>query len=193
MTLILIEDQEKMNESKISVRYAKALFQAAEEGKVLPQVMKDMDLLMKAYNLKDFRDIIDSPVVRTSDKKKVTEKLFTGKLSALSMNFIDLLLSNKRESHLPHIARNFKSLYKQNQGILTAEIVVSESIDKVQLEKFKTLLGKTFKSEIELEETVKPGILGGFILRVEDEQFDASVSSGLSKIKKQLLQSSIVK
>jgi len=182
-----------MNESKISVRYAKALFQAAEEGKVLPRVMKDMDLLMETYNLKDFRDVIDSPVVRTSDKKKVTQTLFSGKLSELSMNFIDLMLSNKRESYLPHIARNFKSLFKENQGILSAEIVVSESIDKSQLDKFKSLLKKAFKSEIELEETVKPGILGGFILRVEDEQFDASVSSGLSKIKKQLLQSTFVK
>jgi len=55
------------------------------------------------------------------------------------------------------------------------------------------LLKKTFNSEIELQETIKPSILGGFILRVEDEQYDGSVSSGLSKIKKQLLESTLVK
>jgi F-type H+-transporting ATPase subunit delta len=180
-----------MNDSKISVRYAKALFQAAEEAKVLPQVMQDMDLIMKIYTLDDFRSVLESPIVKTSDKKKVTEKLFTGKISALTTSFIDLLLSNKRESHLPSIARNFKFLYKNNQGILTAEIVVSEPIDKGQAEKFRILLKKTFNSEIELEQSVKPSILGGFILRVEDEQFDASVTSGLAKIKKQLLESTL--
>jgi F-type H+-transporting ATPase subunit delta len=178
-----------MNDSKISVRYAKALFQAAEEAKVLPQVMQDVDLFMKIYDLNDFRAVIESPIVKTSDKKKVTEMLFTGKISVLTTSFIDLLLTNKRESHLPNIARNFKSFYKKNQGILTAEIVVSEPIDKDQSEKFKNLLKKTFNSEIELEQSVKPSILGGFILRVEDEQFDASVASGLAKIKKQLLES----
>ncbi len=157
-----------MNDSKISVRYAKALFQAAEEAKVLPQVMQDIDLIMKVYNLADFRAVIDSPVVKTSDKKKVSDSLFSGKVSDLTMSFIELILANKRESYLSHIARNFKTLYKKSQGILSAEIVVSESIDKSQ-------------------------ILGGFILRVEDEQFDASVSSELAKIKRQLLESSSVK
>ncbi len=182
-----------MNDSKISVRYAKALFQAADEGKVLPQVMQDMDLIMKVYALPDFRAVLDSPVVKTSDKKKVMDGLFTAKVSALSMNFINLLLSNKRESYLPHISRNFKSLYKKSMGILSAEIVVSEGIDKGQTEKFRALLKKTFNSDIELEEIIKPAILGGFILRVEDEQFDASVASGLAKVKKQLLESTFVK
>jgi F-type H+-transporting ATPase subunit delta len=182
-----------MNDSKISVRYAKALFQAADEAKVLLQVMQDIDLIMKIYALSDFRAVLDSPIVKTSDKKQVAQKLFTGKLSELSMSFIDLMFSNKRESYLPHIARNFKSLYKKNQGILSAEIVVSKSIDKAQTEKFRSLLKDVFKSEIELEESLKPEILGGFILRVEDEQFDASVASGLAKIRKQLLESTFVK
>jgi len=182
-----------MNDSKISVRYAKALFQAANEAKVLPQVMQDMDLIMKVYTLADFRAVLDSPIVKTSDKKQVTQKLFSGKLSELSMSFINLMLSNKRESYLPHIARNFKTLFKKNQGILSAEIVVSKPIDKAQAEKFRLLLKDVFESDIELEESIKPEILGGFILRVEDEQFDASVASGLAKIKKQLLESTFQK
>ncbi len=182
-----------MNDSKISVRYAKALFQAAQEAKVLPEVMQDIKLIMKVYALADFRAVLDSPIVKTSDKKQVTKKLFDGKLSALSMNFIDLMLTNKRESHLPHIARNFKSLFKKDQGILSAEIVLSEPADKAQIEKFRVLLKEVYRSEIELEDSIKPEILGGFILRVEDEQFDASVSSGLAKIKKQLLESTFVK
>lgn len=182
-----------MNDSKISVRYAKALFQAADEAKLLPQIMQDMDLLMRIYGLSDFRAVLDSPIVKTSDKKNVTEKLFADKLSPLTMSFIKLMLSNKRENYLPHIARNFKSLYKKNQGILSAEIVVKESLNKSQTELFRNLLKKTFKAEIELEEKINPDILGGFILRVEDEQFDASVSSDLARIKRQLLESSSVK
>jgi len=182
-----------MNDSKISVRYAKALFQAADEAKVLPQVMQDMTLIMKVYALDDFRAVLESPIVKTSDKKKVTLKLFSGKLSDLSMSFIDLMLSNKRENYLPHIARNFKTLYKKKEGILSAEIVVSEPVNKEQSEKFRNLLKKAFHSEIELEESIRPEILGGFILRVEDEQYDASVSSGLAKIKKELLESTFQK
>lgn len=182
-----------MNDSKISVRYAKALFQAALEGKNLPEVMKDMSLIMSIYDLADFNAVIDSPIVKPSDKKKVVERIFSGKISPLSMNFLNLLLNHKREDHIPHIARNFKSLFKQNQGIKSAEIIVSEPINKTQIEKFRLLLKELYKSEIELESTIKPDLLGGFILRVDDEQFDASVSSELAKIKRQLLESTIVK
>ena len=133
-----------MNDSKISVRYAKALFQAAYEANVLPQVMQDMALIMKTYAFPDFRAVLDSPIVKSSEKKKVTDKLFTGKISVLSMNFMNLMLTNKRESFLPHIVRNFTALYKKNQGILTAEIVVSEKTDNAQREEFRTLLKKTF-------------------------------------------------
>jgi F-type H+-transporting ATPase subunit delta len=182
-----------MNESKISVRYAKALFIAASEAKVLTEVMQDMNLFMTVYSYNDFRAVLDSPIVKTSEKKKVVELLFSKKINDLSMKFIDLMLSNKRESYLPHIARNFKQMFKRSEGIMSAEIVVTKKIDNQQKEKFKELLKKTFKSEILLEETIKPEILGGFILRVEDEQYDASIASELKKIKKQLLESSSVK
>lgn len=178
-----------MNDSKISVRYAKALFLAAKEAKLLPEIMKDMKLIMSVYAMPDFREVIDSPVVKTSSKKKITGKLFSSDISDLSKSFVDLVLTNKRESHLAHIARNFTSLYKKEQGISTAEIVVAEAISKEQKEKFKSILAKVFKTEIELTENLKPSILGGFVLRVEDEQFDASVASELKKIKKQLLES----
>ena len=178
-----------MNDSKISVRYAKALFKAANEANLLLPVMNDVQLIINVYAMADFQIVLESPIVKTSDKRKVVEKLFSGKISDLSMNFLNLLLTNKRESHLPDIARNFKYFYKQNKGILSCEIIVSEPIDKVQTEKFRGVLKKIFKSEIELEAIIKPAILGGFILRVEDEQFDASVSSNLAKIKRQLLES----
>jgi F-type H+-transporting ATPase subunit delta len=182
-----------MNESKISVRYAKALFTAAAEAKVLPQVMQDMEILMRVYSIEDFRNVLDSPVVKTSEKKKVTNSLFSGNISDLSMRFIDLMLSNKRESFLPHIARNFQDLYKKEKGIVSAELVLPEKIKGINKEKFVDLLKKTYKSEIQLEEVIRPEILGGFILRVEDEQYDASVASELSNIKKQLLESTSVK
>ena len=73
-------------------------------------------------------------------------------------------------------------------GIRNAELTVSREVDKDFIIKFKEILKKIYNSEIELEEKVKPEIIGGFILEVEDEQYDASVSSGLAKIRKKLLE-----
>jgi F-type H+-transporting ATPase subunit delta len=177
-----------MNQSKISVRYAKALFMAALEAKNLKKVMEDVDFFMKVHKEGRFREMLESPVVKPSDKKKVVNELFSKRISRLSLDFFNLLLANKREVYIPDIARNFKALYKRNMGIRNAELTVSKKVDKEFIVKFKEILKKTYNSEIELEEKVKPEIIGGFILKVEDEQYDASVSSGLAKIRKKLLE-----
>jgi F-type H+-transporting ATPase subunit delta len=177
-----------MNQSKISVRYAKALFMAALDAKNLKKVMEDVDFFMKVHKEGRFREMLESPVVKPSDKKKVVNELFSERISKLSLDFFTLLLANKRETYIPDIARNFKVLFKRNMGIRSAELTVSRKVDKEFIEKFKDILKKTYHSEIELEEKVKPEIIGGFILKVEDEQFDASVSSGLAKIRKKLLE-----
>ena len=177
-----------MNQSKISVRYAKALFMAALEANNLQKVMEDFDFFMKVHKEGRFREMLESPVVKPSDKKKVVNELFSKRISKLSIDFFNLLLANKREVYIPDIARNFKALYKRSIGIRSAELTVSKKVDHEFIVKFKEILKKTYNSEIELEEKVKPEIIGGFILKVEDEQFDASVSSGLAKIRKKLLE-----
>ena len=177
-----------MNQSKISVRYAKAIFMAALETKNLKRVMEDINFFMKVHKEGRFREMLESPVVKPSDKKKVVNELFSERISNLSLDFFNLLLANKREVYIPDIARNFKALYKRSIGIRNAELTVPEKVDQEFITRFKEILKKTYNSEIELDEKVKPEIIGGFILKVEDEQFDASVSSELVKIRKKLLE-----
>ena len=182
-----------MNLSKISVRYAKALFLAALEAKNLKKVMYDLDFIMKLHQDDRFREVLESPVVKPSDKKKIINELFSGKISKLTLDYLILLLSNKREIYIPDISRHFKTLYKQNMGVRSAELIVPEKVDNQFIIKFKEVLKKTYNSEIELEEKIKPEILGGFILKVEDEQYDASIASGLAKIRKKLLETTTEK
>ncbi len=177
-----------MNDSKISVRYAKALFQAAIEKNNIDRVMLDAQILEDALDIPRFREVLESPVVKISSKKKLVKEGFENKLDELFSNFIILVLSNKRESYLPAILRNLNALYKEHKGIKAAELTVSSEIDAVLRKKFSDLLTKTFNSKIELEEIIDPGIIGGFILKVEDQQYDASVKSGLARIKKNLLE-----
>lgn len=182
-----------MNDSKISVRYAKALYQSALEANSLKEVMKDIILFETAWEISGFSEMLFSPVVTASSKKKVVSSVFKDQIGQLCNDFLMLLFDNKRENFIEAIFRNFKALYREHEGIKSAEIILSSPIDENIKKKFLTLLEKTFKSKIELTEQMKPEIIGGFILTVEDQQYDASVSSGLKKIRKRLLETSIEK
>ena len=177
-----------MNDSKISVRYAKALFLSALEEKNLDSVIKDVDLINTSFKVEGFKEMLESPVVKTSEKKALAEKVYAKNVSDLTLRFLDLILSNKREVYLQGILRNFTQMYRQHMGIKNAELTVAAEVTKEYHKKFLDLLEKVFDSKMKLNNKINPDIIGGFILKVDDEQFDASISTSLSRIKKNLLE-----
>ena len=182
-----------MNESQISVRYAKALFKSASENQVLERVYKDMDLLSETCKMKDFQYMLAVPVLQVSQKSKLVHLILEKYLSGISMAMIDLVIINKREVYLPGIARNFGDLYRRARGIRKASLVTAQPVDDSAIKGIRELITRTFDSDVELSSSVDREVIGGFVLTVEDRQYDASVATNLEKIKKQLLQTRIEK
>ena len=104
---------------------------------------------------------------------------------------INLVIKNKREIFLPGIARNFRGLYRKAMGIRSASLVTPQPVDEQALNSIKALITKTYDSDVELTSSVNKEVIGGFVLTVENMQYDASVATSLRKLKKQLLQTSI--
>ena len=182
-----------MNESQISVRYAKALFQSAAEKNQLDSVYKDMELLFETCKLEDFQFMLTMPSLQVSQKSQMVDAIFRKHLSDLSMSMIKLVIKNKREVYLPGIARNVRVLFRKSQGIRTASLVTAAPVDDASMKAIRDLIKKAFDSEVELSSSVDGDVIGGFVLTIEDLQYDASVASSLRKLKKQLLQTSIEK
>jgi F-type H+-transporting ATPase subunit delta len=126
-------------------------------------------------------------VVKTSQKRASMKQIFGDRINAITLNFLDLVVKNRREIYLKDISRNFLALCRKDQGILSATLTSATTIEEGSKENLSTLLSKSFNSKIELEEVVDEEIIGGFVLRVEDQQLDASVSTQLNKIKRELL------
>ena len=177
-----------MNESQISVRYAKALFNSAYEKKILDKVYEDMKLLADTCKQQEFQYLLLVPTLKPSEKVKVVEQLFKSRISETSMALIDLVIENKRDIYLSGIARNFNDLYRKAMKINSASMVTAEPLDEQALLRIKELLGKTYDSKVELSTRVNQEVIGGFILTIENMQYDASVSTSLKKFRKQLLQ-----
>ena len=179
-----------MDENKISVRYAKALFSLAKEKNVLDAVKNDVDLIYQTSKaLPEFKMILGSPVIKTSVKAKIFKEIFVKHVNSITFSFLSLLLTNNRETFLEDISRNFLALYRKSTGFKSAVISSAVELDSVTVERFRQLIRNKFKTEVELTCTVNPDLIGGFVLRVEDQQIDASVSAKLKGLKKELIKS----
>lgn len=177
-----------MDENKISVRYAKALFSLAKEKKVLDEVKKDVDLIYQTSRaVPEFKMILGSPVIKTSAKAKIFKEIFVKQVNSITFSFLNLLLSNKRELFLEDISRNFLALYRKSTGFKSAVISSAFALDSATVEQFRQLIRNKFKTEVELTCNVNHDLIGGFVLRVEDQQIDASVSAKLKGLKQELV------
>ncbi len=110
-----------MNESKITVRYAKALFGLVKEDNTLDIQKKDMELLFQCIQeIPELQDVIQSPVMKTSEKIRLFDLSFGDSFNPLTVSFIHLVLESRREEYLLGICRYFLDLIKAEQGIRDA-------------------------------------------------------------------------
>jgi len=181
-----------MDQSKITVRYAKAFFSLAKEKNKLDALKKDIELISGlCKDSAEFRLLLESPVVKTSQKIKLIKAIFAKSIDALTLKFLELITTNKRESHIAGICRNFLGLYRQEQGVKSALLTTAVELDPAIIAKIKSKLETELKVQIELSKQVDENLIGGFVLRIEDQQLDASIASQLRRVKEKLLQSEI--
>ena len=176
-----------MNQSKISVRYAKALFISSQEKNILEEIKNDITLVYKTIKeITEFRLFLTDPITKTSKKQLIFKNAFDRKVNNLTLSFIELIVKNKREMHLEDISRNFLDLYRKEKGIKKVVFTSATKASEHTKKNISELVKNVYKSEVDLTETVNSDIIGGFILRIEDQQVDTSVSSKLEKFRREL-------
>ncbi|MDR1170947.1 MAG: ATP synthase F1 subunit delta [Bacteroidales bacterium] len=176
-----------MNQSIVSTRYAKALMMVGAENQCLDALKADMELLGDTIkgNLV-FRQMMDNPVIKPPQKRKVMAELFEKRVHPMTLNFINIIIRNRRELLLADVARDFIDLYEKFKGIKRAHLVSAAGMDDRSQQQLQQQLNMLFKADVQITAEINPDLIGGFVLRVGDQQYDASLSSGLERIRKSL-------
>lgn len=181
-----------MDQSKINVRYAKAFFSLAKEKGLTVELRKDAGLISSVCtSIGDFIAMIDSPIVSTSGKIKAIKSIFEGKVNLYSLNFLVLIVENRREKYIPGIFRNLEELYRKEEGIISAILTTAKPLDENTIEQIRKSLEMEYGVKVELSQMIDAELIGGFVLRIDDNQYDASISTELKKIKDKLLQTEL--
>jgi len=175
-----------MRSTILAQRYAKALFDLAIEMKQIEEVYRDMGLLQVTISESmEFRQFLISPVIKADKKVAVLNALFKGKVAELTQKFFELLAQNRREENLKMIAREFIELYKEFKNITTVNlktaVPVSDSVKKDILDKLSKYTG----GSIDLIEEVDENLIGGFLVNIEETQYDASLLRVFNQLRKE--------
>ncbi len=174
-----------MKETRAAIRYAKAVHNLATDTKSEDKVNEDMLLIAATIEEnKDVQIMLNSPVIKSSVKKATLLAIFS-KLNNISKGLINQLVENKRLAILENIARQYTILYDHYKGMqvakVTSAVPLSDAVKEKVLDKVKTIVGK----KVTLENIVDPSIIGGFILKVGDKQYDASISGKMNNLRRE--------
>lgn len=176
-----------MNDSKITTRYAKALFNLSLETNKLAVIKNDIEFVYKiSSEVELFKEVINSPIIKASKKKEVFRNIFKENVDEITLSFVDLVTDNHREMFLKQMCLNFLALFRELSKIKQVEIVTTHKLTESFKNEITNIIRSAYKCNVEFNEKIDTKIIGGFILTIDDKQIDASVSTKLKNIEKEL-------
>lgn len=183
-----------MRNPRLASRYAKSLIDIAKESNILEAVLNDMQLIKHTIDgSNELAWAIASPIIKGDKKIAILTAIFGDKIQKITSMFIDLLINKGREANLPEIATAYVDQYKRLNHIHAVNLTTATPFD----ESLKDMIANKVSQEIkdgtvEINTTVEPDLIGGFVLQVGDKLFDASVKRDLMDVKNQFTKNSYV-
>ena len=175
-----------MKGARPALRYAKAILNLAKDTGVETEVNKDMQLIASTISENsDLETMLKSPVIKAVDKKNVLNALFSDKVNNVSLGLFNLLQENKRMIMLEPIAKQYTIIYDYLKSMQIAKVTTAVPLTKDLEEKVLAKIVALTGNKASIENIVDPAVLGGFILRVGDVQYDASISNHFNELRKE--------
>ena len=175
-----------MSSTRAAIRYAKAILDMATSKSAANEVSQDMTLIATTIkgNL-ELSTFIQNPTIKVEVKESALLEVFTS-VNNVTKGLFHLLLENKRFEILESIALEYNKLFDEANGIevakVTTAIAMTPELEAKVLAKIKEFSNK----KVTIENIVDASIIGGFILRIGDKQYNASVANRLQVLKREL-------
>ena len=171
--------------SRAAIRYAKAILETAVSSGKANQVNEDMKSIIAAVDSSaDLKEFLASPIISSDVKMKALSEVFSS-VQAETKSLFRLLQENKRFEILVAIATQFNAQFDEMNGVEVAKVTTAFPITAELEAKILAKAATISTKKLTIQNTVDPSIIGGFILRIGDKQYNASVSNRLQELKRE--------
>lgn len=172
-----------MKNSKAAVRYAISLLDLATEKSAAEAVLADMkSLKLSIEGSQELDMFLSNPTVKGEKKAEILKTVFAGKLNDITIDFLSLVTVKNRADILLAIANSFEEEYRKANNIVKLFVESAVKLDKTSIDAISAKLAPT-GATVEIEESINPDLIGGFVARIGDNQIDNSILSSLKRLK----------
>ena len=172
--------------SRAAIRYAKAILSLARDQEAMTDIQADMKRISDTIEASgELRMLLQSPLIKNEVKLVSLKEIFKS-AHTITQNLFKVLVQNNRIEILAGVAKNYQRLYDELHNIQVAKVTTAIPIDASLGIKVKAKVKELTGNEAVLENIVDESIIGGFILRVGDLQYNASIKNKLTTLRREL-------
>jgi ATP synthase, F1 delta subunit len=176
----------------VAKRYASALVGVAKELGRIDEVQQE--LLKVGAEFKNYpalNQVMNSPIVKPTQKKEILKALAPKlSLSPTVVNLLQLMIDQDRLSALPVLVLIYRDQADEVLGRVRVQVKSATPLGAHE-QRLKSVLEKSLKKEILMEFSVEPQILGGLVVRVKDQVFDASLKRELERLREKIAEQAV--
>ena len=172
--------------TRAAIRYAKAILEIAESKGVATNVSEDMTLIASTIKSnEELSTFIQNPTIKVEVKESALLEIFANS-NAVTKSLIHLLFENKRFEILNAIALEYNALFDIMNNVEVAKVTTAIPMDAALEAKVLAKIATFSDKKVTIKNIVDASIIGGFILRIGDKQYNASVANRLQVLKREL-------
>jgi F-type H+-transporting ATPase subunit delta len=170
--------------SGLAERYAAALFDLADERRILDEVATDLRQLRAMLQASgDFLRLIRSPVLSRDQQARAMRVIAErADLSQLVRDFLAVVARNRRLFAVPAMIEAFLAKLAARRGEVTAEVVAAQALSEAQLAALNEQLRRSIGSRVSVDVRVDPGLIGGLVVKLGSRMVDGSIKSKLQRL-----------
>ena len=175
----------KAGVNEIAERYARALFDLADEQKTLDPVAEDLRGIQQLMaESDDLRRMVRSPVISREDQSQaIAAVLEKAGASELTRKFVGYVASKRRLFALGPMASAFLAELARRRGEITAQVTSARPLNAEQVQAVTDALNKVVAGSVAIEHKTDPSLIGGLVVKMGSRMIDASLATQLQKLK----------
>jgi F-type H+-transporting ATPase subunit delta len=172
--------------SNIGRRYASGIFQLADEEKAIETWRAEVAKLDDLLSDDVLRAAFQNPAVGLTRRMDLAARL-APELRPETQNLMRLLIEHRRTGEMPAIRQEFERLADEASGIVTATMTTAIPLEEAERRRYEQQLSKKLDRKVRLAVHTDPTVIGGAAIRIGDHLVDASVKTGLDRLREDLL------
>jgi F-type H+-transporting ATPase subunit delta len=170
--------------------YAVSLFELAQAEGGQARIEEVSDELESILGLAQsdfaFGEFLASRILSAEAREESLKKIFNGRISDLTLRFLLVLNKKDRLRHLPSIAAAYDEQVQRAFGRVEVDVYTASEIGPEEVAMIKARLHAVLNKEPVIHTYTEPAMIGGIKMQIGDQLIDASIASGLRKMRDQL-------